>query len=1111
MIDSKHAMVSRRAGINSYWNGETVIHNLNASGVTYLIEECCLWYFLFIERSLIALPGFNYDRYDGPCKKYLGFLDFDFSGIDFWTMPRGEIRAVFMKELYDLLEEHFKGFWFAYFSGSKGFHVYICKPEFIFQAPNFSQFTRDRMIAALQSLLPAELITMMDDSIYAKNKGIRPFTQRNPKNPRWDPMAIFFASPSFEFSGPMQYHFFEWLDECLNYKCDEIIKHSSLLLGKRPLTELPVSALPAKRRAEYSNVPRPLAPMVPVYVDATHLPSYDEKLQALRHFVKEKLGLVALPEVLRISGENIYFAPEDSWCLCSEERTTHQRTKCWWRMYTCKAEQRCLAQRHKDQSFFVEFVPRVAPVPEVDTRNVCNFPAPFSAGQKILVPDSQRYLDPEFMKQQIEPEGSMNMVCSAMGTGKTFCLNKVIQDHPEWKILVIGTRISQCCVYHGVFEGSELYLDIEKDRPLYEPRFLVICLNSLLRILEPGMIVPSYDLLVLDECMTTLSALVSILLASKQCTNQPAIFELFKALMLSSKRTVMMDGLPTAQLYRFLSNPKLNIWSQFKIIQHQRRGEEKQFIFVDDPRMIEDLVKETLASADGSVVVVSDSKTILKHMHTLVPPDVQSATICGDSAQVIKKTATDPDKNWKSLRYLGYNTALGPGASYDAKTKEEGAFDELVVLITCMTCSPSEIYQLISRMRNMVNKRVHVCILDNKTGNSTLDLSRSESELLTAVKLDLLYGIKGTDNFLQSLPLQIGIQVSGESVEPFLGLEVDAERLTLMRSLASEKKMRLVFEQDDFIALLAEDRLQGIKFRDSKRFAEEFGRLVTWNGGTLLYHPRHTIRDMAKKMATQRSWMNGVKQTGKTRESWLFPSQELTDLSDEKKRLITDMIQVGDEMTQQRFFCLVRYFKDCATAEGPMPRFARQIEHLFAGKPANMALGPPPDRALRIGDLSRVASSHTVTAPELCLPLHDLFKELKLSFDLESGLVTGSFTGDHLEVNRHQIVQKLLVVSAARKKIQKDCKTYALNADYTAGTQKTQFYRALKLSLSQVFEWVGFKVKDKCAKRSKKHEYYLCPDVTRLRYALKDLNCDTFEPMTKSEAVLYFSNKYLSV
>lgn len=1104
-MEVNYSMVSRVKGQETFYSGQTAIRALNIPGISYLSEECCLWYFLFLRRDILSLPGFDYAQYDGHCKKYLGFLDFDFPDVNFSALSMPEILMVFENKLYGLLEEHYAGRWFAFFSGSKGFHVYICNPEFVFQAQNFSMFTRPRMILALKSLLPSQLFDLIDDSIYAKNKGIRPFTQPNPKNPTYQPRSWFLKSKNSEWVND-KFELFNWLSEqCNRTDNQDIMKFSGLLNKRVPPALLPG---PASKRTTTVHKRRDF-----IEVDSP-LPTLDEKKMALRMFIKQKMNLGHLPEFAAHSTENLYFAPEDSWCMCSDEKTVHQRTKCWWRIFPTRAVQKCIAQRHANCELQLDFVPRVVAVPEPGnvaepTPNVCDFFAPLLPGQKVLVPIDRQYLDPEQIKQLLMPEGSRLLVCSPMGTGKTFSLNKVIQENRDQlkRILVIGTRVAQCCVYNGAFDGSVLYKDSDKETPLHEVPFLVVCLNSLLKVLKPGMVIPQYDLVIVDECMTTLSGLVSSLLSSKRTTNQPAVFELFKAFLLSAGRVVMMDGLPTSRLYRFLSGPKLNIWSAFKILQHQKRGDTgKKFIFVDNPKDIENFVKDTLGTETGSVVLVSDSKVILKHMHRCVPPEILSATICGDAEQVIKKTATDPNKNWKDLRYLGYNTALGPGASFDPKTVEEGAFTELVVILTCMTSTPSEIYQLISRMRYLVNQRVHVCILEN-SGRTEMDFSLPEDDLHREMNLQLLQGIKGTDVFLQNLPLQIGIQLFDEhSVEPYLGLEVDEERLCLFRGLVAERQMRLVYEQSDFVSLLSEVRLEEAKFRDSERFAGEFSRLVSLNGGTLLRPPGYTIRDHATKLKVQRSWMQGVRKTGKTRESRLFPAGDLLRLSEENKLKITDMVKVDDDLTQLRFLCMMRYFKDLTVSEEKAnKRFAYEIERFFVGRPENTAL----EGVLRISDLATTTSSHTVTAPELCVNLAKLIRTLGLHFCPESGLIEGTFGGEHLETFRESIVQNLLEVTNVRRKLQKDCSLYVLNAQYSNPREKINFYRSLKLMLTQTFTWAGFTLKDRNSRGAKKHEYYLCPVVSKLRYALKELNCDTFEKVTREEAIVYFSGKYL--
>lgn len=653
---ASYAMVARFKGIDNFYRGpanKPAIKPLDPPGILALCEECCLWYFLFLKRSNMAINGFNYQHYEGHCKKFLGFLDFDYEEVDFSKLTTGEICQLFHDTLYEDLEHHFRGDWFAFYSGSKGFHVYICQPRFMVETPNMNRLTHGAMVETLKELLkPSDLFDKVDKSIYAPNKGIRPFTQRNPKATQWTP-ELYFASPQSRWNLPasrIELELFEWLSETLD------------MPGSTQQLIFPIVIDPPAPAQQQQQQQFASEALVSTEFQATR----DEKIRVIAEFIRNAKGLQYLPVVDRQDlNQNIYFAHAESWCFCCTEEeapTKHKRVKCWWRVFSGHAEQHCLAQRHKSRKFVLRFFERAAQ----QAPALCEFVAPFSEGQLIRVNPEEQFLSPQLIRENLEPDGSRLLVCSPMGTGKTYCLNKVIQESDWAKILVIGTRQTQCSVYKGAFAGSELYLDVQQDRPLHEIPFLVVCLNSLMKVLKPGMVVPQYDLLVVDECMTVLDALVSPLLSGAG-TNQPGIFRLFKLLLRSAKRVIMMDGLPTIQLYKFLADKDLNIWHQFKVIQHRRQAEGKQFFFLDNPKRMEQLLLDELTSG-GSVVLVSDSKMVLKHYHQLIPEDIrnagQAATICGDTPLEIKKTATDPGQNWKSLRYLGYNTALGRKSSF---------------------------------------------------------------------------------------------------------------------------------------------------------------------------------------------------------------------------------------------------------------------------------------------------------------------------------------------------------------------------------------------------------------------------------------------------------------
>lgn len=420
-------------------------------------------------------------------------------------------------------------------------------------------------------------------------------------------------------------------------------------------------------------------------------------------------------------------------------------------------------------------------------------------------------------------------------------------------------------------------------------------------------------------------------------------------------------------------------------------------------------------------------------------------------------------------------------------------------MVTCKTCSPSEIYQLISRIRWPLNQRVHVLVMDN--ASNVLPCASVDE-----MKLRLMHGVKSTDAVFQNLAMTEGLlEHRGEYISDFTRLDVQRTPPELLRQLASEERLYLVYEPNDFLSLLAWARFESEKFRDSEKYLEEFKRLVSLNGGTCISPSQWTIRNEETRIKCQQCWLKGVRQTGRTRESWTFSAD--LPLNDDQRKKITDLVKIDDAGTQLRFLQLMRYFKDLGTEEGPNPRFVRQIEKLFGARQENTLL----QGALRIGDIGRVASTHTVTLVELCLPVHGLMAALDLTFNLQSCVIEGSFTKEFLESERFLIVERYQQLFEVQKKIQPDARSFLLNPNYSFsnGAQKTNFYRNLRFALNSVFNWLGFAVKDVYARGSRKHEYYLDQRVSKLRYAMTGCNCDTFDPTTNEQAFLYFAEKYL--
>lgn len=1054
--------------------------------VSRLSTELCLWYFFF-ESS-------------GPCFKYLGFLDFDVSGYDFQTMTNAEIVRTFKKEFEEPLNEAFKDDWMAYFSGTKGFHVYVLRPEFIFRIESEKSQHHSQMVAALQSLLPESLFKRIDTSIYAMRKGVRPWTLQNPKTKRYRPIRI---APE-ECTVYDEYSFFDWFDQTLNSGT----VNNCLLAENHVPKELSVPRTPD------------FAGPGSLQVAVSHLPPSTE---SLRTWIKDTLKLQSLPDVHRVD-ENGYIYFTEGWCFCDPgELTQHSNRKTWWKLSGSRATQRCLAQRHREMEFVIDF--------DASGRNqmtVVDFNADYLPDQVTLVPENEQYLPYDLVRDMLLPEGSMLCVFSPMGTGKTHCLNRLLQDNPQTlkRVLVIGTRISQCSVFQGAFEGFANYLD-QRDRPLYEVDRLVVCLNSLMKVTEydaegKGFVLPYYDLLVVDEVMTLLNALVSPLLANVP-TYQPAVFELFKLLLKTSGRVVMMDGLPGPQLYRYLASKEVDVWHRCKILKHARPAEKKKFIFMKDPYAVIERMDACLYEKNESIVVVSDSKGILNFLSRRLQPDIAAMTICGDASHEVKRSANDPRTNWKRLRYLGYNTALGPGASFDARTAEEGAFHEIFVFVTCQTSSPSEIYQLISRIRHPLNNRVHVCIINTKNKTSVLAdvIKKSEEEQLAWMVDQLFTNILTVDKRIQSLPL--AVKRKRDDISAWTKWKLRGNPPELVRELTSKQRLMLCYEQNDFVNLIAWARLEALKTSDSAAFEHELRRLIRLGGGVLEIVPAK--EDTAKSQA---AFLKESQTEGATLETYHFPATDL------KQRLapglveeMQKMIKLENYRVQARFFSVMRHLRN---PDGAEDRFSKQVEALFM-PPPQVVEGCGNEKKKGIMDISRfsrVPLNLTTTLLELCPPYENLVKLLGLEYNRLTGHIDGTWNSSVFmqcsEEHRAQFVQNFKEIARLRHRVEPRFDPSKINImstkmeDYK--NDNSVFCRIYLNAVKSCFEWMGLSVVQGSRVRvaptspegrtSRTTNYSFDKGVTGLRYAMAGFKFDDVEEqMTNLDALVYFAENGL--
>ena len=240
---------------------------------------------------------------------------------------------------------------------------------------------------------------------------------------------------------------------------------------------------------------------------------------------------------------------------------------------------------------------------------------------------------------------------------------------------------------------------------------LVICLNSLLRILEPAdengfCKINSFDLLVLDEIDSLARWLGGALL-----DDNSAIHACLKVLVTNATYVVCMDGLPSPAINYLLESFEMvhdfhwMVFSSFRF---------REVVFCNNTAYYLKCFMEALERGEN-LFFVSNSKTVVTRLKDLCLkkiglPECDVMAIYGDMSEVDRSVSGNPE-TWTRYRVVLANTSLGPGVSFD----HPGHFSRVFFIAKAsMGVTPADIAQLVGRVRFPMQKTVIGMVLKKK-------------------------------------------------------------------------------------------------------------------------------------------------------------------------------------------------------------------------------------------------------------------------------------------------------------------------------------------------------------------------------------------------------------
>lgn len=1028
---------------NGAYKGEVILKQVNNP-----TEEVTFWDSVDLIYLTFALsktkPTNEQLRLSEQCYLAMNVIDLDFKDdlkqqVAAATMA-GDCSALrrLCKEALDALSSFFLNVPYrVYASGSKGIHVYAKDPRLLIKSEKgYGAFTSRTIRSVLESTLQSSAVLtdylkrdIIDLSPYHGGKGIRPFCCAHPST-GITPFLLFESG---------DWKTMTWLE----WARDSIVRQDIVPLA-RFADYLPVEQ-------QHSSVPAAIqSRLVPAQQQVT-LDEFSDL--SLLEFLREKSGQPSLVLSKSVKRFKYFTLPEGKGTWCQIAKRFHNTLCSNWRsfengVHLCQCfNAECCSKRlilRKHIQTPVTFPRDTVIAPE-------NLSVLASSENSTYLPDDVLGL------LKAHPR---IVLASPMGGGKTYRVMKFIESLPaETSIVAIGSRIQQIKAWHSKFEklGFEIY--DENKGSLFGHKRLLICLNSIPRLLGAQGEFPSVDVVVVDECDSAARWLGGPLLGSSVFASQSLIFFILQLLLARAKRVIMMDGLPTKCTGRFLE--VMNCFDKFHWVVHNSL-KFKHWTFVNSTNYFTNAFKNHLL-AGKRAFFVSNSKKFL-YLFADIAVKVcgldrnRTLVISGDMSCQNRIAAGNPD-SWTAYDAIFCNGSLGPGASFDIPW-----FHSVFTLVNVRNgVTPVDIAQLVERPRHLIDGNVMALVLKK----SPEEGYKTEQEILQQKKktVGYFYGC--------AIPV---VQVFEDSRKAEMKQKQrDKEHDALARGLVAKSKnggrktkkviehqplvfktvfdqesgelreeladpgvtIRLAFEETGEMKLAAAvDEMAKYWCRDSEPFLLELQSIVTRGGSGIMTIGHRTSLDNTGKdiiLGSHAGYFSSLKKNELEKKhdelEHIEDSYYLRSLSGElseelfaKAKLLAEVDKPG---VMKRFAQILRSYNAEAGSDCIAPIIDKECNKLFRveiGKKRTRTeqQGPFSKIFIQADGLPRASINRKVTNGELFNFFNNMICAMGYDFGHEDKRFTGKFETRQFclmpEVTRNALTDAMLDICKLRRR-----------------------------------------------------------------------------------------------
>ncbi len=465
----------------------------------------------------------------------------------------------------------------------------------------------------------------------------------------------------------------------------------------------------------------------------------------------------------------------------------------------------------------------------------------------------------------------------------------------------------------------------------------------------------------------------------------------------------------------------------------------------------------------------------------------------------------NPNLFWNQFDCVLYNTAVGPGASFDLEH-----YDCLFAVFSINGVTPIELYQMISRIRNFKTNKVTILLLENE---SKIDLTyeqryyqlRSNICDFETRNLSITPTIQEVEHTIDFPQMQQVLNKCFPNNNNLLGKRTNNNSMLTLNNytkrvltenglgniFTKRKHYKMVFEDDEYISLIA--RFSIVRELSTETFCNKLCDLIIKNGG-LIYHAFPILTDKLRK--NQVIFKKLVSKSLKENCSftYLYPEGIVPDI-----KLISKHIDTNNTDAHYNYLRLVKNFDKDYKSE-----LVSVIENYFTAKSIDCGS----DSFFRvISKSAKKALTLYVVYPEILKNLQELFKILQIGF------VDGYFKGSFTSVIVYNNLENILILMR-NLKCELDKKSILFDIKRNEN-KKTSDVRSITLSIKRLLEIFGLKLQ-----REKKSfrvvvggvritsvVYQVDQTSQKLRYATAGINPYNFQ--TQPNSLLEFYNTEL--